>query len=486
MALIKGSKASQAGSVVVQGDQVIPEDAKPVARARPKVAADPFRPPDPVVIGGPLQAPIGVPEAEIQPFRPEPPIPDRDDHEARDEASRSSEGQGLGEAEGDGFEPGKGRDMEAIVGVAEPGLLGQIGSDEERDGGGLERWEAARDAVLDAARARAEVAAEEASSETTSPAELYDQLYQESAQRVAQVFGDGPDGQDALEAIVPALERKAAAQAELEAAAAASRARWRELASAEEQIAALLANFDLPESSGLRLLAEREQILSEARLQAARVLAEAHQEAARIRADAEAQGAQALEDFELTRQERLERLTAEARAAGYTEGRAQADEEGARIIEEAIETLNRARLAYPRAVKENQEKLVELALQVAEKIIGEEIAARPELVLGTLETALTRVTDMESVTIRVNPEDLPIVQEKEEQYRDMLSQVKKLEFVASPKIQRGGVFIETSSGTVDATIKTQLSVINEVFRGVQKELEEVTDAESDAFEELDS
>ena len=203
-----------------------------------------------------------------------------------------------------------------------------------------------------------------------------------------------------------------------------------------------------------------------------------------MRADAETQGAQALEDFELTRQERFEQLREEARAAGYTEGRAQADEEGARIVEEAIETLNRSRLAYPKAVRENQEKLIGLALQVAEKIIGEEITARPDIVVKTLDFALTRVTDMESVTIRVNPEDLALVQSQEERYRDLLAQVKKLEFVSSPKIQRGGVFIETSSGTVDATIKTQLSVIAEVFRNLGKELEDVDDTESEAFEEL--
>ncbi|MBM3274288.1 MAG: hypothetical protein FJZ00_03990, partial [Candidatus Sericytochromatia bacterium] len=287
-----------------------------------------------------------------------------------------------------------------------------------------------------------------------------------------------------LDAVVPGLERQAAAQAELDAAAAASRARWRELAGAEEQIAALLANFDLPESAAAKVLADREQLLAEARLQAARLLTDAQEDAARIRADAEAQGAQTLEDFEVTRQERFEQLRAEAAAAGYTEGRAQADEEGAKIVEEAIETLNRARLSYPRAVKDNQEKLIELALQVAEKVIAEEIAARPDLVLQTLDSALVRVTDMESVTIRVNPDDLPIVQEKEEEYRDLLAQVKKLEFTSSPKIARGGVFIETSSGSVDATIKTQLSVISEVFRATRRELEEIMDAEGEAFDEL--
>jgi len=454
VALIKGSKVNQSGVVVVQGDQVIQEEAKAPARARHKLHAEPLRA-EPMVSG----------EAPPEPIAP---------GEVAEPAAPTFESADL-----PAYEEPPSEIVQAIP-AAEPA------PEAEPDfGDPLAQWDTARDAILTAAHSQAEAAAEEGASEAQSAADLYETLYQEAAQRIAGSLGETPEAEQSLDAIVPAIERQAAARAELEAAQAAARARWRTLASAEEQISALVASFEPPEGAAARLLAEREQILAEARLQAARVLTEAQEEAASIRADAETQGAQALEDFEVTKQDRFEQLREEARAAGYTEGRAQADEEGAKIVEEAIETLNRARLAYPRAVRENQEKLIELAVQVAEKIIGDELAARPDLVLGTLDTALTRVTDLESVTIRVNPEDMPLVQAKEEQYRDMLAQVKKLDFVTSPKIQRGGVFIETSSGMVDATIRTQLSVIAEIFRGVQAELASADDAESNAFEELD-
>jgi flagellar assembly protein FliH len=471
VALIKGSKVNQAGTVVVQGDQVIQETTKAPARSRAKTHAGPLKT-EPVVIGGPLptapKAPVEEPTAPA--YHGEP-----DESET---ASWLAPGSDLLEGEAGELSS---RGDPAYSTAQDHGTSARAGL---FDGDPVDAWDAAREKIVEAARSQAELAAEEAAGDVHSAADLYEQLYGQAAERISEALGDGPEGEQALDAVVPALERQAAAQAELDAAAAASRARWRELAGAEEQIAALLANFDLPESAAAKVLAEREQMLAEARLQAAHLLTEAQEEAARIRADAEAQGAQTLEDFELTRQERFEQLRSDAAAAGYTEGRAQADEEGARIVEEAIETLNRARLSYPRAVKENQEKLIDLALQVAEKIIGEEIGARPDLVLQTLDSALVRVTDMESVTIRVNPDDLPIVQEKEEQYRDLLAQVKKLEFTSSPKIARGGVFIETSSGTVDATIKTQLSVISEVFRATRKELEQIMDSEGEAFDEL--
>ncbi|MNL43097.1 flagellar assembly protein H [compost metagenome] len=76
------------------------------------------------------------------------------------------------------------------------------------------------------------------------------------------------------------------------------------------------------------------------------------------------------------------------------------------------------------------------------------------------------------MTIKVNPEDMPLVQEREEAFRDRLKNVRKVEFQSSPKIQRGGVLIDTASGSVDAQIKTQLSVIMEAFDAVRREYAE--------------
>ena len=89
-----------------------------------------------------------------------------------------------------------------------------------------------------------------------------------------------------------------------------------------------------------------------------------------------------------------------------------------------------------------------------------------------MDEALAKVSDLEEVIVKVNPEDLPTVQTQEEAFRDRLKSVRKVEFTSSPKIQRGGVLIETGSGTVDAQIKTQLSVIQEAFEFVRKEYAE--------------
>lgn len=452
MALIKGNKIDQGGSVVVAGDQVIADDATGRSGRLRRRAESPTEPalkleqvvPPPAALEQVVPAelaPMPGPEAMETAAGGEPPEPPKPD-------------------------------------LAQLTALGAST---------LEAFDSARQEILEAAQAAAGLAAEEEAG-AQDPEGTFSALLEGASQRLSEAMAEGAQLKAALDDLVPAIEQQAAATVELEATRAAMRARWREFAGAHEQIAALIEAFEhegKAASGAAGLLAERERILAEARLQAEHLLEEAHVAAAEVRADAQAQIAEAFEDFERTRQERYEQLVEQARAAGYTEGRAQADEEGAKILEEAIETLNRARLAYPKAVRENSQKLIELAMSVAEKIVCDEVASKPEIVLSVLEDALSRVTDMETVVVRVNPEDLPLVESQEDRFRDMLAQVKKLEFTSSLKIQRGGVFIETGSGTVDATLKTQLSVIQEVFQNVHKELEEIQDVESDAFDDLD-
>lgn len=468
VALIKGNKVDQSGVVTVQGDQVIAENVS--SRGRPRPSAE-----------------KGLPNSRQNETAATDPFGAQDDQDvfagSEWEEPSASDRVRVRDREGSPvvtpFIVSDDLDQDP-----QPVSTTPDSSRDDVQNEAIRRWDSSRQHVLDAAEEQAEIKAQEEVAEQADAQAHYSRLQQDATSRLVDSLGDRDAALHALDAIVPALERQAAAHAEYEAIATTSRVKWQELATAEEQIAALLERFEIPADAARGILAERERLLAEARLEATRQLTQAQENAAYLKADAEAQGAQVLEDFEAIRSARFEQLREEARAAGYTEGRSQADEEGAKIIEEAIETLNRARLAYPKAVRENQEKLIELALNVAEKIVGDEIITGPDLVLKTLEAALTKVTDLESVSIRVNTVDLPQLQAQEERYRDMLSQVKKLEFIGSAKIARGGVFIETNSGTVDATIKTQLSVLAEVLRNVHKEIEVVDQTETEAFEEL--
>jgi flagellar assembly protein FliH len=332
-----------------------------------------------------------------------------------------------------------------------------------------------REALLEDARTEAEVAAQEATGQLGAPDAGLE--LDEAASAIRATYPEGtPAFEAAMESVTPYIEQQAASALEALTIQAANDGRWQELATAEEQIASLVDNFarrvlnDPPPELVLQsLLSEREAILSEARLQATRIVQQAEEDAARKIHEAQASAAHTILEIESRREAILEELRQKGYAEGYQEGRGQADEEAAKIVQDAMDSLDQLAGTLRAEVKRNEEKLLKLAIGIAEKILMDEVNVRPDAVTKALDEALNKVSDLEEVIIKVHPDDLPAVQAQEEAFRDRLRNVRKVEFLSSPKIQKGGVFIETASGSVDAQIKTQLSVIQEAFDAVRAE-----------------
>ncbi|MBC7544028.1 MAG: hypothetical protein H7338_14990 [Candidatus Sericytochromatia bacterium] len=215
------------------------------------------------------------------------------------------------------------------------------------------------------------------------------------------------------------------------------------------------------------------RIFAEAEDQANRIRSEAQREAERIISEANLESARIIEQAEQSHQEIIEAATQEGFNVGYQEGREEAVKENAQLLAETTAALNKLHGAFPQAVKQNEEKLVRLAMEIAEAVISEELAARPEVALKTVERAVKRVSDLERVIIKVNPLDLDLILPKQESFRNLLPDVQEFVITGHYSIARGGCLIETNSGTVDAQINTQLAVLEEVFARVRSEYDDV-------------
>ncbi len=459
MALIKSSQLVQKGTAVVAGDSIQTADVEALVPKTPDPA--PSAPLDQGNVG--LGVDLGHPVGGI------------------DFQGDESQWDGL---QGDGGDETGDRELESTVPALDPAMEPQEGFDADDlppEPSLMAEVDAARDAILEQAEGAAQAALEEVQvGYDAALAQTVEAQMGEAQAVIGAVHEPGsPEAQAALDAVAGNVERAAQAIARRNAILEVNRNRWLQMASAEEQIAALLDNFHahLSETPPLEdqlvsLLGEREAILAEARLAAEQTMQEAQARAAAIVQEAESSAARTILEVETRRQQILDELKQQGYSEGYQEGRAQADEEGAKIINEATDSLDQMAGALREAVKRNEEKILQLAIGIAEKILHDEIVLRPDTVLKTLDEALMKVSDLEEVIVKVNPEDLPVVQTQEEAFRDRLKSVRKVEFTSSPKIQRGGVLIETGSGTVDAQIKTQLSVIQEAFEFVRKEYAE--------------
>ncbi|HEY2477654.1 MAG TPA: FliH/SctL family protein [Solirubrobacterales bacterium] len=143
-----------------------------------------------------------------------------------------------------------------------------------------------------------------------------------------------------------------------------------------------------------------------------------------------------------------------ARAAGYEEGRAAGRAEvsaAAHALAMAAAELDAARSA---AAADAEPVAVELAFQIAAKVLGGELEARPEAVLDVVRGALRRLTEPLPATILVNPEDAELVRDSIADFS--VEHGGELSVREDRRVERGGCVVRTAAGEVDAQISAQL------------------------------
>ena len=147
-------------------------------------------------------------------------------------------------------------------------------------------------------------------------------------------------------------------------------------------------------------------------------------------------------------------------------------------LDETLSILNRA-VEEIRKLKKSirahaEKEVVELAMAVARKIVGYEVQINRDTVLEITKSALEKVEDRETITVKVNPSDYRFMHERTSQMMHLIENTDRLTFVEDPAIDEGGCLIETDCGDIDARIENQFKIIEAAFRA---ELENAKEAQ---------
>jgi flagellar assembly protein FliH len=155
-------------------------------------------------------------------------------------------------------------------------------------------------------------------------------------------------------------------------------------------------------------------------------------------------------------------LRAAAREEGLREGR----EEALAAVTPALEALNQAAEGVQAAQFARADRLeahaVDLALFLAEKVLGGALAVEPERVVEAVRGALRGIVERERVTVLVHPDDLELVRGAVEAMRVSLGGIEHCEVQAERRVSRGGAVVRTPDGDVDARVETKLQRAREV------------------------
>lgn len=197
------------------------------------------------------------------------------------------------------------------------------------------------------------------------------------------------------------------------------------------------ANFTSPRP---RVANTPDDILQQARDEAARIIAKAEEDSALIHQVAEDK---ALHETNL----KLETKVAERISE---------------IRDRLGETIERISTLSGEITTGVENSLVELALQIAKKVVRREVTIDREVALTLVKVSLGKLHDRSIAEIHLHPEDHAYVLA----HREKLGFRGALEIIEDPLVSIGGCLIHTETGDIDARIESQFDEIAHGLLGV--------------------
>lgn len=155
----------------------------------------------------------------------------------------------------------------------------------------------------------------------------------------------------------------------------------------------------------------------------------------------------------------LDKLQEDAFIAGVAEGLKQSENDfgsGTKALTQACELLSNIRETI---LKNSKGEMIDLVIALSEKIIRHSITEQNQTILDTVEEAIHQAVKSSEFYIYLHPDDIAIIQERTQ---DLVSRVNGLDNIVvktDSSVEQGGCKIESDNCTVDATLVSQLEII---------------------------
>ncbi|MEQ8208570.1 MAG: FliH/SctL family protein [Lacipirellulaceae bacterium] len=164
---------------------------------------------------------------------------------------------------------------------------------------------------------------------------------------------------------------------------------------------------------------------------------------------------------------------AKIRSQAETEGRAAAEAAIERILDEKVaqqmKTLVPALQGAVHQIEESRQEWLQhwensavgLSAAIAERLVRGEISRRPEIATNWIREALELAAGSSELTIRLNPQDHETIASHVQQLTEAINPLAKARIEADETISLSGCRVETTYGTIDQQLETQLERIQQ-------------------------
>jgi|GEM_PF-468232 len=144
----------------------------------------------------------------------------------------------------------------------------------------------------------------------------------------------------------------------------------------------------------------------------------------------------------------------------FQEAKEEAQEE---VAIQAATELARAKMQAGSILAEAEPALIELACNIAEKIIGRDLERAPELLLDICANAIENVRTAKAMLLRVHPKDAKLLREKRPELIEMIGRSVDIAIRDDAEVQPGGCIVQTEFGVIDAQLETQFNALRTLF-----------------------
>lgn len=163
---------------------------------------------------------------------------------------------------------------------------------------------------------------------------------------------------------------------------------------------------------------------------------------------------------------------------GIREGRRKSEQELSTLIESFKNIIAGVEKIKEEFYNSHHDMILGLSLEIARKVIHQEVVSNKELILGVLNSALRHAIDREKLEVRINPEDMDLCMQKRRDIIRNIDGIKQIVFEPDETVGRGGAIIASVFGEIDARIEQQFAKVEtELIHTQQQGMENREDAE---------
>lgn len=136
-------------------------------------------------------------------------------------------------------------------------------------------------------------------------------------------------------------------------------------------------------------------------------------------------------------------------------------------LEALFSTIENLRLLSEKLAEQARSDALELAFQIAKRVLESEVRTNPEPLFKLVRSAIQRIGEARVINIRLSPEDASTF-ESENGAQKVGARLAQINVVADSSLERGDCVLDSDMGMVDGRLQNRLA---ELRRSVESALE---------------